>query len=127
MIVPNPNAGKVVNCERCHKRCRIASTITTDAKMAVEAKSSGVCGECIVTGLLKGLTGTDNNKPDMHRAAWFPQFTADSIRLPHIQEAVRNVVRSSGSSLPADSIDFGEIAANWELPLPRSASGGLFW
>lgn len=125
--VPNSNAGKRVLCDRCAKALVVAATRNTEAKMAVEANDRGVCAECIVTGMLKGLTGTDDRMPDKHRAAYFPQFTAESMRLPHIQKQVQSVVRASGSNLPVDCIDFDEIIANWNLPLPKSASGGLFW
>lgn len=123
----NTNAGQRRSCLRCAKPCMIAPTRNESARMAVEARDRGVCAECIVTGMLKGLTGTDENRRDDRRAACFPSFTRDSLRLPHVQEAVRSVVSASGSSLPVDAIDFEEIIANWDLPLPKQASGGLFW
>ena len=123
--VPNSQAGQRVACQRCAKPCVVAATRNTAAKMAVEANGSGVCAECIVTGMLKGITGADGR--DAHRAGWFAAFTAEGLRLPHIQEQVVAVVRASGSSLPADRLDFDEIIANWDLPLPKTAAGGLFW
>jgi hypothetical protein len=124
--VPTKNAGKRVFCQRCAKPLVIAPTRKTDAKMAVEADSpNGVCAECIVTGMVKGLTGTDGR--DNRKAAAFPTFTAESLRLPHVQAQIVAVVKASGSNLPADRLDFDEIIANWDLPLPKSATGGLFW
>jgi hypothetical protein len=124
--VSNKNAGMRVACERCAKPCQVAPTRKTDAKMAIEADGPrGVCPECIVTGMIKGLTGADGR--DDRRAAYFPKFTAESLRLDHIQKQIVAVVRASGSNLPADRLDFDEIIANWDLPLPKSASGGLFW
>jgi hypothetical protein len=94
--------------------------------MAVEAKESGVCGECIVTGMMKGLMGLDDRKPDRYRAECFPAFTVDGLRLPHVQAQIEAAVRASGSSLAGKPIDWDEIIANWDLPLPKCASGGLF-
>lgn len=126
-ITPNKNAGMRTKCDRCAKPLVVAPTRNANAKMAVESDGTngGVCAECIVTGMVKGLTGRDGR--DDVRAAWFSRVDADAMRLPHIQEQIRTVVRASGSALPVDSLDFDEIAANWDLPLPKSATGGMFW
>lgn len=123
--VANTRAGQRVPCQRCAKPCVVAATRKTDAKMAIEADGTGLCAECIVTAMLKGLTGGDG--VDKHRAGWFPKVTAESFRLPHIQQQVLHVLKASGTRLPADDLDWDEIVANYHLPIPAGQQGGLYW
>ncbi|MFN5959197.1 MAG: hypothetical protein ACK462_14815, partial [Planctomyces sp.] len=74
---PNPNAGRIVNCDRCAVRCRIAATSNDQARLLKHAKDRGFCPNCAIT-------------------AWLRRF----IESPHMKAAL--ACNPSGEKPPAD-------------------------
>lgn len=120
--VENSNAGRKLNCSRCAKPCVIADTRKSDARFAVEANGEGLCAECIVTALLKQVVG----EGDPHGDGWFAAFKPEHLRLAHVQQQMQAVVNAAGSRLPAAALDWDEVIANWDLPVPKRHKDQLF-
>lgn len=110
-IVTNSNAGKRVPCSRCAKPCKVADSRKTDARVAVEANGAGLCAECISTAILKDLF-------EIHEGA-FAMFKPEHLRLQHVQQQMQAVITASGSRMPAAELDWDEVIANWDLPIPK--------
>lgn len=127
IATPNSNAGKQLPCSRCAKPCIIAATRNDAARIGRNANGPGICGDCHITSFIKDLIG-QGDKPDPHAAGWFPAFTVDGLRLPHIQETIVRVLLAGHADLKAEAIDWDEIIANWDLPTggPSRKSKGLF-
>jgi hypothetical protein len=115
----NKNAGQVRNCLRCAARCVVAETRNDAARVVSHADGDGLCHNCIVTQTLKSIS--------LMHSAILPAGTTwqSALRLPHIQEQFSRLLVAGKADLCGDQIDWDEVAANWDLPMPGK-QGGLF-
>jgi len=121
VTTPNSNAGKRVLCSRCAAPCVVAGTRNDEARIGSYANGAGVCANCFVSTFLKKLT--DAKGP--YGAGCFPNFTAQSLLLPHVQERFRSFLKAGGADILFDSIDWYEVVANWDLS-GDDGKAGLF-
>ncbi|MCE2968028.1 MAG: hypothetical protein ACK55O_14355 [Phycisphaerales bacterium] len=114
---PNPNAGRIVNCDRCAVRCRIAATSNDQARLLKHAKDRGFCPNCAITAWLRRFIESPHMKAAL---ACNPsgEKPPECFRLPHLQEQIGRVLAAGQADLPAEALDWDEIIANWDLPFP---------
>ncbi len=105
---------KIVNCQRCNKRCIGMKSQRPEARPFKHALQ-GLCTECIVSQFFQNA---DNEEGIGFALASAENFTPEGLRLPHIQEQFRRVLEVGMSELIFDEIDWDEVIANWDLPFP---------
>ena len=119
MTTSNSNAGKRVACSRCAAPCVVAGTRNDEARIGSYANGAGVCANCFVSTFLKQLTAAKGP----YGAGCFSNFTAQSLRLPHVQEQFRALLTVGCADIRFDSIDWDEVVANWDLSIDGGKAG----
>ena len=113
----------IVNCSRCHVRCR---TGTPDPKARLLQESAGprgLCVNCAVTQFFKDekygvsleqvMCGSDLLKTDS------PKDVTKALLLPHVQQQFSEILRVGFAQVRPEDIDWLEVVANWDLPFDR--------
>lgn len=126
------------NCARCGVRCRTVDKSNPMANYFVkgDARSGKFCANCLIVDFFKnfdlgpssalGKEFFDSSLPQPKYRKELgdedPRFDPESLRLPHIQAQLTNIIlvahRERGAELDPAEIDWDEVIANWHLPFP---------
>lgn len=106
-------ASETTPCLRCGYPCRLPPTSNPDARLLRGAISSqGVCPSCHITAFLQ-----DPEFP--FREAIERHGVANTLRLPHFQRQMNELVAAGHADIPGAAIDWERVITNWELPHPK--------
>lgn len=107
----NEQAQKVLHCERCNVRIRLATRRNPDAKMLRLAKEpKGLCINCAVHNWLQ------NTYPvNILLAKSGPGCLAHQ----HIRDQFTEIMRSGRADANPDEINWNLLSDNWDLPFPN--------
>jgi hypothetical protein len=134
-----PNTIQIANCDRCGVRLKVGSPPNEDARLLKRATvAQGVCVNCAVTAWfqtiepIREIMGNPrcqtcgkqkSNEYDRHRQCTCakPKFHTpqEIVALPHVQAIFAQILAAGNSDAKPDEIDWLEVAANWDLPMPK--------
>lgn len=103
---------RVLLCPRCGRRCRVATDGNQQARpLRKDLTGKGMCANCVVTEILSDepFTGLLPEGVKM----------TDALQLDHIQEQFGRICVVGGAAEAIEEIDWLEVIANWDLPLPK--------
>jgi len=102
---------KVVHCERCEVRCKVAERQNLKARMLRRSKEpKGLCINCAVHDWLR-----NTYPPNILLAQSGPKI----LLYPHIQKQFAELMRAGFADAKPDEIDWNRIVENWDLPFPK--------
>jgi hypothetical protein len=109
------NAGKIVECVRCHAPCRVASARNVHGRpfQYGNGDGKGFCANCAVTEFLIS--------PEIDISYLLPEGTdiRKALRAPHIQELFGQMLKVGMADLKDAEINWNAVIENWDLPFPK--------
>ena len=129
---------QIANCSRCGVRCVVKGPIHADARLLQYAdKPEGYCVPCAVTAWFKTFDQLSEimDNPRCQSCGGYrkdhygakicrcdkPKMSTpqEMISLPHVQAIFAQILAVGHADVTPDEIDWLEVAANWDLPLPE--------
>lgn len=109
------NKNKIIHCERCEARCKVAGPRNPDAKMLRRSKSKGLCVNCAVHDWLR-----NTYPPNILLAQSGPKV----LLYPHIQKQFTEIMQTAVADAQPEEINWELIVENWDLPFPHKMKPG---